>query len=437
MPRNAVRPPAPVAEPAEETTDWSHVSSDILLQVFAILDDKRDQETSRHVRSACRHWKDCHDEVVTWLSPKALKPSSSLQRFPRVRELNLRRCGQPGSSAIPRNALASISALQSLTFLDVSGAAAWSDGVVASVADRLPLLSTLLMERCDCMSDRGAWSLISCTNLTRVSVYACSQISNEGVAALGSLPSLRDLNLARCKHVNDHGLNILAEQRTPLERLVLAWTRGITNAGLLSVSQISTLVDLELVRLREISSAGLAYLAFLPSLRRLSLEWCDTVEGSDLGKITTLSELRLAWCDGISDVGAATVSSLPSLRLLDLASCVRVTDLAIAQFTKLCNLSSLNLSYCRYITDSSLNVLASMPSLQVLLLDACDRITDRGLRHLCSSPSLQHLSVAGCYTTHKGHEWLWSSIPGLTIDIKLKDDCSAQFSALALKCNNA
>ena len=437
MPRNAVHPPAPPVAETEETTDWSHISSDVLLQVFAILDDKREQEISRHLRLACRHWRDCHDEVVTWLSPKALKTSSSLHRFPQVRELNLRRCSAPGSSAIPRTALASVSALQSLTFLDVSGANAWSDGVVASVSERLPHLSTLLMERCDCMSDRGAWSLIACTNLTRVSVYACSQITNEGVAALGSLPSLRDLNLARCKHVSDDGLDILAEQRTPLERLVLAWTRRITNAGLLSVSQISTLVDLELVRLREISSAGLAYLAFLPSLRRLSLEWCDTVEGSDLGKITTLSELRLAWCDGISDVGAAKVSSLPSLRLLDLASCVQVTDLAIAQFTKLCNLSSLNLSYCRNITDSSLNVLASMPSLQVLLLDACDRITDRGLRHLCSSPSLQHLSVAGCYTTHKGQEWLWNAIPSLTIDTRLKDDCSAQFSALALKCNNA
>lgn len=397
--------------------------------------DSTDRRLCGSIRLVCSLWRECLSDSITWLSPRCLA-KLSISQFHGLKELTLKRCANSGQDQTT-STISAVSSLQNLTTLDVSGLSCFNDAVLDNIAKGLPSLSTLLMDRCDCVSDRGAGFLVSFSSLTHLSMCACSQITSKGVAYLAALPRLLDLNLARCKHVDDRALTALAKNQTPLERLTLAWTRRITNAGLLSVAQLSTLRDLKFIRLREVSGTGLAYLGFLPQLQRLTLEWCDGVDGMYLNALKNLKSLNLSWSDNVTDSGVACIARLELLENLDLANCVKVTDHGMASISSLGKLRSLNLSYCRAISDRSLAGLSNLPSLQVLVLDACDRITDKGLQGLWTCPTLTYISLGGCHNiTHRARDRLLKALPGLCVETTLKDNCSSYFAKLTLLGND-
>jgi Leucine Rich repeat len=131
---------------------------------------------------------------------------------------------------------------------------------------------------------------------------------------------------------------------------------------------------------------------------------------SKLSELDTLLEVNLAYCYNISDDGVAAIAGLKNLRKLYLYRNDPESHHNGIPF-------SFNLETQGRITDKSLLTISKLPNLEELYLYDNPGITDLGLDYLSQCKSLSILDVGGCNVSAKGARLLGQRLPNCKIDI--------------------
>lgn len=301
----------------------------------------------------------------------------SLQQFSKLRELTV--LGNSISDAGYEELVASLpncrvtgdpldpQRLAARWVLEQRGSVQLETGALTSTKDlprsKCHVLSIDLAEIPNLKSTELASTLAACPELESLRLSDTTVTDGE-LAAVAKLRLLKRLYLANLA-ISDEGLARLADLEL-LEELDVSGSR-ITAAGLANwkssatlkqltlantlvsdpqLSVIATFNQLELLDLsacRGVSDAGLAKLAQLTNLRSLSLRGTKlTDEAADvLAKFTLLQQLDLD-STTITDTGVAKLLTLASLKRLVLAK-TGITDSGVASLAKLKELKSVSL----------------------------------------------------------------------------------------------
>jgi hypothetical protein len=165
--------------------------------------------------------------------------------------------------------------------------------------------------------------------------------------------SLRSLDISLCGNISDAALNLLADpSSSPLEELYLGENKGITDAGLASVSRMKSLMRLDLGGCRKVTNKGVAALCGL-------MEGERSVEDGEFN----FGHFNLA-------DGSAATREVPPVD--DFRPWVPSIDGGLPFLSFLC------LRGCLLITDRSVVGLATLPSLSTCVLNGCAGVSDVG-----------------------------------------------------------
>jgi len=171
------------------------------------------------------------------------------------------------------------------------------------------------------------------------------------------------------------------------------------DSGLARLSDLPSLMELNLNFCHDVSIAGLAELRRCKHLRKLDLTACYHFGDDSLkavGDFRDLHVLSVHCLDLISDQGFSWLVRLPFLGALDIRGCTGITDAAITEIAKCSSLSTLCLPEIATITDDALLLLAvETVMLRNLSLSSMGYITDKGLEYLARS-QLEHLVLFDC-----------------------------------------
>ncbi|XP_036378807.1 uncharacterized protein si:ch73-173p19.1 isoform X1 [Megalops cyprinoides] len=192
-------------------------------------------------------------------------------------------------------------------------------------------------------------------------------VTEESLQQLAAHPALSTLSLAGIPVENgNHTLQIISELR--LTQLTLPGRHSVTDSGLVYLSRLSLLVELDLTDYTHVTDQGTAQLATMTRLKKLSLS-NTLVTDKGLLSLRSLQELLELCLDrtAVTSRGvAACVTCLPNLQVLGLAS-TQVGDSVVRRGLLHCTqLLKLNLSRTR-ITDHGLKFLRQMRLSQVNL----------------------------------------------------------------------
>jgi hypothetical protein len=224
----------------------------------------------------------------------------------------------------------------------------------------------------------------------------------------------RRMRLGSLRGVTDAGLRFLG-QMSGIQSLSLIASE-VTDRGLASLPPLKHLTDLSLPE--QTSDEGLRSLPELPALRELSL-WARTPSHSKvtdnglryLTKFPELEELRL---DGtaVSGPGLAYLQASPKLKTLRLIACP-IDDSGLSYVVRLTTIEKLDLDRTQ-ISDKGLVHLQALHPLKKLSLQAT-RITDAGLLHLAKLRNLQELTLFDTAVTDRGKQCVNAAIPDCNI----------------------
>lgn len=197
------------------------------------------------------------------------------------------------------------------------------------------------------------------------------------------------LNLLNCASLSDKSLQLI--KRLPLKELCLHHCSGITDAGLVHLSDSLTQLDLSCTR---ISNSGLEHLKTLKKLRQLDISRCSNVNDVGMAHLKDLpiEDLDISYCERITGRG---VLVLPRLKGLTLVGCNQVNREWIS-FLSALPITELNFSWCNKIDDLALKVLKYLPYLVTIDFWGCPKITHEGTRFLAALRSLRSLCIARC-----------------------------------------
>eukprot|EP00891_Asterochloris_glomerata_P003360 jgi/Astpho2/3360/Aster-x0157 len=247
-------------------------------------------------------------------------------------------------------------------------------------APKLPLLSLSFMLP-------SAPSTLS--HRRHVSGWAVLPMTDSDILQLSCCPAMASINLSDHDQIQDVGVAALAA--LPQLQAASISATGVTDAGLMLLSESTSLQRLDISRCKNVHDEGFAGLASLTGLTALDVSECAT----------------------LSDVGlGALVDKLVGLRELNLHGCIHVTDAGLSLLRRCSSLSSLNLAVCREVTDAGLQAIIKLP-LRTLDLTFVDRVSDKGISLLTRLTSLQNLTLACCKFTTVGISDL-ARLSGLT-----------------------
>lgn len=251
-------------------------------------------------------------------------------------------------------------------------------------------------------------------------------------------------------NVTDDGLQRLSQRHTALTRLSIipgphdSTFRNITDAGVVSLSNLQRLTDLEVSRIAApgIEEAGMLALSTLTDLVRLNLnssiyQPVFYFVGERLSSLQALRHLNLdgSWWVGLdgcmgggTDSGMArTLPSLPALETLSLRDCPNFTPDGVGHLSSLTALTTLLLDVRGGVfTDESLNHLSPLTGLTALDLSGHFGLTDGCLEALAPLSRLMFLGIADIYgITHGGVNQMMNVWPALIVlnsdDLHLND----------------
>ena len=185
------------------------------------------------------------------------------------------------------------------------------------------------------ISAAGLEVLVS-TKIAELDLSACVGVDDDAVKIVAKLPRLRSLALDNCNAISDAAIGalLIAEDlevltvrwcydltdvscgyltKMKLRTLSLVGCEGITDAGVSSLAQNTTITNLELPESGEITDEGLRQLSSGPiPLKRLWMEHLECITDAAIeaiGRIETLEELSFRWLSGV------TSQALISLKL--------------------------------------------------------------------------------------------------------------------------
>jgi hypothetical protein len=82
--------------------------------------------------------------------------------------------------------------------------------------------------------------------LTSLDLRENSQLTNAGIIKLTKLTALNDLNLEHCENTTDEGVTALARSLTSLTRLDLSRCDQLTSEGMMALDPLTALTELNL-----------------------------------------------------------------------------------------------------------------------------------------------------------------------------------------------
>jgi len=256
---------------------------------------------------------------------------------------------------------------------------------------------TVDLSRCAGVTPDGLAQLRGLRDLVSLNLEGAG-VTDAGLVHLSEMNALRFLNLALCPEVTDTGighLRVLAHLGT----LNLHGT-ALSDDGLKPIGNLSRLTVLNLSNTR-ITDPGLARLKGLFHLAELHLANTKVTE-TGLAHLIELPNLaRLYLHEGAAtDEGLKTVARLPRLIDLGLINCPKVTDAGLAHLKRLTNLSALNLQGTG-VTGAGLPHLALLTKLEFLSLSEAN-VTDDDLAHLKALKNLRELHLVRTRITGPG-----------------------------------
>ena len=184
--------------------------------------------------------------------------------------------------------------------------------------------------------------------------------------------------------ITDHTLQSIAEHCTGLQSLSLKRCREITDAGVITISNLKSFFIYNCYQITDVSIISIS--TQCTGLQSLHLEGCSDITDASIISISThctgLQSLDLGWCDHITDASIISISThCTGIQSLKLQGCHRITDTSIISISIFyTGLQSLDLGWCNQITDASIiSISYHCTGLQSLNLVWCYQITDASI----------------------------------------------------------
>ncbi|CAE6123355.1 unnamed protein product [Arabidopsis arenosa] len=193
------------------------------------------------------------------------------------------------------------------------------------------LLQELDLTDCYGVNDRGLEYISKCSNLQRLKLGLCTNISDKGIFHIGSKCSkLLELDLYRCAGFGDDGLAALSRGCKSLNRLILSYCCELTDTGVEQIRQLEHLSHLELRGLKNITGVGLAAIACgCKKLGYLDLKLCENIDDSGFWALAyfskNLRQINLCNCSVSDTALCMLMSNLSRVQDVDLVHLSRVT----------------------------------------------------------------------------------------------------------------
>lgn len=314
-------------------------------------------------------------------------------------------------TAVTELSLSKLVFFPNLTKLDLSRCEIHDLAHVAQV----PTLKEIKLNSCP-ITDQGLEHLTQ-LGLELLDVSNCRMITSTGLVHISKIASLTELDLGYC--VGASGFECLLSLRN-LKKLVLE----VCSVGDLVCAILAQFPAIEELNLTDtaVTEEGLEHLSKLP-LKTLIVQGCSVGDSSLKHVPPTVTHLDLFMTE-ITDAGIKELHFLPDLETLDVACC-QVTDQGVFYLTKFTKLHTLQL-YETQITDACAEILASMVSLQKLYLGKT-KVSDKSLSTLAKLVNLTTLALAHCDVTDRGLAHLENLNNLRSIDV---EDCRVSRSKI-------
>ena len=233
-------------------------------------------------------------------------------------------------------------------------------------------------------NDTLSWLGGLAEKISRVDLSWCGNYGSISPAHLSTFlstvsPTLTHLNLDNCHIATGQVLSVMANQCSKLTLLSLANCHLLKPQDFQSLSQMASLVSLNLYRTSIQQSSVISLLYNNRSLENLSLAACNNINGDEVCHI-------LSHCQ-------------PQLRSLDLWRCSSLSGRGVAALAQGCpHLEDLDLGWCLNVQASSgaiLSLTESCPHIKRLFLTAHRQTGDRELMAISKLSQLQQLDILG------------------------------------------
>uniref|UniRef100_A0AAQ4RMZ8 Si:ch73-173p19.1 n=1 Tax=Gasterosteus aculeatus aculeatus TaxID=481459 RepID=A0AAQ4RMZ8_GASAC len=301
----------------------------------------------------------------------------------KLQHLNLASC-----SKLTDSCLQHITGLKSLCFLSLDQTKVTDAGMVLYLQSAPSCLSQLSLNQ-TAVTEATLVALPACVpqlrllsikqtkviDVTALAELSCLQtlnldgtgVTESSLEHLATHPALSSLSVAGIPVADgDHALQIVSGLK--LTQLTLPGRHLVTDGGLLFLSRLSVLLELDLTDYTLVTDQGVRQLSAMSRLKKLSLSNTQVTDAG-LPSLRGLQELQELCLDrtAVTSRGVAElVTCLPHLQVLGLAS-TRVGDTVVRRALIRCNqLVKLNLSRTR-ITDHGLKFLKNINLAQVNL----------------------------------------------------------------------
>nr|VDD39093.1 unnamed protein product [Brassica oleracea] len=192
-------------------------------------------------------------------------------------------------------------------------------------------LQELDLTDCDGVNDRGLEYISKCSNLIRLKLGLCANISDKGIFHIGSKCSkLLELDLYRCAGFGDDGLAAISRGCKSLNRLILSYCGELTDAGAEKIRQLEHLTHLELRGIKNITGTGLSAIARgCKKVAYLDLKQCENIDDSGFWALAyfsrNLRQINLCNCSVSDTALCMLMSNLSRVQDVDLVHLNRVT----------------------------------------------------------------------------------------------------------------
>lgn len=345
------------------------------------------------------------------------------QHCRKLQQLRLRGCRQVSDAGVVGLVNAGGSELVLLDFTRFDLQYKLNDIALLSLAERCPVLQTLVLTGCDMLTDVGlSWLCSGCLALTHMDVSGCAKLTDLAMRSIGeNLLQLQHLNINHCVRVSDLGIRHVALGCPDLTRL--------------DASGLALLADPRPndgdARGGEKYHQGIAAVTVrCRKLRHLDISRCPSIGDITLQYLAMnsreLAELNVSSCTRVTHVGVRQlVSSATKLTSINVSGCAKMNDCAFTEMpipaeATLYRLTSLRLKNCLQVSDSTLKSLSALQlSLRELDVSGCSRISDMGILSLIDSsmaPSLRYLWLRNLVEiSETGLSWLAEKCPKLLL----------------------
>lgn len=272
------------------------------------------------------------------------------------------------------------------------------------------LISKINVEQLDlsnsAITDEDLQYIGEMTNLTKLEITSCANISDEGVAYLRGLKNLDTIQLSKTR-ITDKSIDVL----TPLKRLrsLELFNTQVTDDGIAKLKALP-IVEIGLEGCPRITDNALKPLAAKGKLTHVNVSETNI---SDNGLIClrsckNLNTLRAGECRNITDAAVTFVAdNLPHLHYLDVSG-TKVSKRSIPTMLRLKDLHDLHIGFLE-LTDEDVAPLTSLSRVTKLDLSG-NRVTDKSLRTLADMPGLESICFNHCAgTTTNGASYFQSA----------------------------